>query len=127
VAFARAALGDEVSIDPLEAMLRSVRLAAGTVAYYRRQLFEIEGEPPPTLIQGFRKAVWDLSRFSTIALKAGVEEQRAALTDEAADLIARAINRAAAPLELSRDERAAFGRRVGEELKALEAPRREVT
>jgi hypothetical protein len=123
VAFARAALGDEVGVDPLEAMFQSVRLAAGTVEYYRRQLFEIEGEPSPALIRAFRGAVWDLCRFSTTALKAGVEKQRSAMTEEAANLIAGAIDRAAAPLELTRDERAAFGQRVGEELKALETPR----
>jgi hypothetical protein len=121
VAFARGALGGEVDIDPVEAMFQSVRLAAGTVLYYRIQLHGIEGEPSPALMQAFDRAVWDQCRFAATALKAKVEERRSAMTGEIAYLIAGAFERAAAPLELTRDERAAFVQRVGEELKALEA------
>lgn len=128
VAFARAALGDKVSIDPLEAMVQSVQLAAGIVEYYRMQLSEIEDEPSPALTRAYRRAVLDLSRCAATALKANVEERRSAMEEETANLIAGAIDRAAAPLELTRDERAAFAQRVGEELKALvETPRSGLT
>lgn len=136
VAFARAALGDKVSIDPLEAMVQSVQLAAGIVEYYRMQLSEhyrmqlseIEDEPSPALTRAYRRALLDLSRCAATALKANVEERRSAMEGETANLIAGAIDRAAAPLELTRDERASFAQRVEEELKALvETPRSGLT
>lgn len=121
--FAREVLGEEPGTDPVEALLMCVRLAAGSVAYFRAQLMEIEGEPSAALISSYRRALTDLSRFAKVADDAGAEERQLALTEEAANAIACAIERAAAPLELTHDEQAAFARRVGEELAALEAER----
>src|SRR2546422_8963044 len=38
VEFARGALGSELAQDPLEALLQAVRLASGTVAYWRLEV-----------------------------------------------------------------------------------------
>lgn len=127
MAFARTAIGEEADIDPLEALLKCVHLAAGTVAYYRMQLCilqdgEVGVDLPPALTRAYDKAVENQCRFAKAAMDAGVEEWRFALTEEAGQLIASAIDRAAGPLELTRDQRAAFAERVGKELAALESP-----
>ena len=56
--FVRNAMGAEVPVDPLEALLQAVRLAAGAVAYWRVRLRpHQEGEAPAALIAGLDAAL----------------------------------------------------------------------
>jgi hypothetical protein len=105
--FARGALGAEVSDDPLEAMLQSVRLASGIVAYWRQKLAKIEA-PSRVDEEGFARALLTLQRVAKAAIDAGVTDRLAAITDRAADQVVFAAEEALGALTLSLDERSRF-------------------
>jgi hypothetical protein len=109
--FVAGALGWEMDIDPLDATLMAVRLAAGAVGYWRHQLAETQEEgagPTNTQIEGFRAAVLDLSRISKTSIDAGAVENLAEISEQMAEQVAAAAEAALATLRIGRVERVEF-------------------
>lgn len=123
MAFVVGALGHEIDIDPLDAALLAVRLAAGTVAYWRRQLadaYEKGEEPTPMQIEGYRATLTDLSRISKNAIDAGVTDKLAQITERMAEQIVLAAEEALAAIQLDAEQRMIFAQRFAEALARLE-------
>lgn len=85
----------EVSIDPLDGMLLSVRIAAGLVDYWQRQIGH--GVNGPSL-EGLERSATMLNRFTKAALDADVNGRLVSLAERAADPISFAAEEALAAL-----------------------------
>lgn len=97
LSFAVGAAGAEVSIDPLEGMLLSVRLSAGLVEYWRGR---IDGkEPDLASMAGLERSLVMLNRFTKAALDADVNGRLVALAERAADPIVLAAEEAMAKVQ----------------------------
>jgi hypothetical protein len=106
-AFAREVLQLDVPIDPLQAKLLAVRLAAGLKDYWTRRW--AKDGPTDTVVAGYERALDKLDRFSKTALDAGVAEKLVALAEREADPIVLAAEEALAVLKgLTATERTAF-------------------
>jgi hypothetical protein len=122
--FVVGALGHEMDIDPLDAALMAVRLAAGSAAFWRHRLadgYERGEEPTPTQIEGYRAAVTDLGRMSKSAMDAGVAEKLAEITERMAEQIGLAAEEAVAAIHLDAERRTIFVCRFTEALTRLES------
>jgi hypothetical protein len=115
----------EVDVSPSDALLYTVRRAAGLSRYYRGRLADIDPDTEPDagrLWAGLeRESLRDLARYSKMTLDAGVEEHTARLAERAGDLIAAALDEAIAPLGLTSGARGAVVERFAARLAALEA------
>ena len=96
--FAMYALGAEEQIDPLEGQLLAVRLAAGSVAYYRLRLtaYGPDKPPPEKLRESYRQAVLDLRACSESAIRGGVAERMVQITERTAERLTAAFEEALA-------------------------------
>jgi len=116
----------EVEVSPSDALLYTVRRAAGLSSYYRGRLADIDPDAEPDagrLWAGLeRESLRDLARYSKMTLDAGVEERAAQLAERAGNLIAAALDEAIAPLGLTSGARAAVVERFAARLAALEEP-----
>jgi hypothetical protein len=92
--FAKEALALEEGIDPLQAKLLSVRLAAGLVGFWRKRWSEVG--PTREVLDGFGMAIDKLDRFSKTALDADVNERLVHLAEREADPIVLAFEEALA-------------------------------
>lgn len=117
--FARNALGAEVDDDPLEAMLQAVRLASGTVAYWRTRLSGVE-HPPEMVTQSFERATLNLSRVAKAAVDAGVDEKLVQIEGRMAERIALAFEEALAAEKVEIGMRTRLVTRFAEALARLE-------
>jgi hypothetical protein len=121
--FVVGALGHEMNIDPLDAALMAVRLAGGTVAYWRFQLAdacEKGEEPTPMQIEGYRAALLDLSRISKSAIDGGAAERLGQIRERVAERITLAAEEGIATLNLGAAQRTSFVQRFAEALTRLE-------
>jgi hypothetical protein len=111
-------MGMPLSIEPQDAILECIRIAAGEVAYASERISELEAsdavgpvttrldrsgpegageevrEGPPALhvwIQVRRQAMDRLVNYSFAALKAGIEERRVRIAEQQGMLLAQAI------------------------------------
>lgn len=107
LAFAFGALGAEVSDDPLEALLQSVRLASGQVAYWRVRLlpYQAGGEKadelePPDLIAGLDSALDRQQKCAKAALDAKVDEKLVQINMRFAERLTLAFEDAVAAMKL---------------------------
>src|SRR4051794_34014182 len=77
----------EVEVSPSDALLYTVRRAAGLSSYYRGRLADIDPDAEPDagrLWAGLeRESLRDLARYSKMTLDAGVEERAAQLAERA--------------------------------------------
>jgi hypothetical protein len=121
--FVVGALGHEMDIDPLDAALMAVRLAAGSTAFWRYQLADAQakGEELTSMqIEGYRMALTDLSRISKSAIDAGVVEKLAQINERMAEQIVLAAEEALAAIQLDVEQRTIFAQRFAEALARLE-------
>ena len=117
-------LGDELPVDPGEALLWTVRVASGSLAIIRDKLAELQQDQSPTPAQIIPLAkllstqAEQLARISKVASEAGVEERRLQLDALRLDKLAEAIQAAVSDAELHPDARArldaALHHRLGE-------------
>jgi hypothetical protein len=120
--FARGALGSELDVGPLDALLLAVRLAAGSVAYYRLKLQAVpEGtDVPATLVEGYERSLDRLTRSSKAAVDGGVAERQVRIAERVAERISLAAEEAMAELELAPAQRSRFAEAFGRALTRLE-------
>lgn len=120
-------LGGESDTDALGSLVLAVRLAAGTVTYYRAQL-AVLGESPIAegLRRDYERSVEQLSRVSKTAIDAGVAVRQVELEERLAERLAGAAEQAlvawaqGAGVELTTEGRTAFARSYARSLALLE-------
>lgn len=133
-----------VETSPSQALLDLVQWTAGEVAYWRSEVRKVAEEEPAKLTAGLTKIVETgdvkqrtvettphiayrmltsasdrLERYSTAALRAGVEERRVRLAEDQGALVAQVIRRVLDRLDLSEWQAEMVGSVVPEELRAL--------
>lgn len=108
--FAVGMLGAEIKIEPIEAVLLSVRLAAGVVGYWRMQIAALEPEQtvPEYVATNYRWALKDLAQISRTALDAGVAEMQIRFAQRTAERIALAAEEALTRAQIPADMRSRF-------------------
>lgn len=116
--------GDEVSIEPTEALLEEIRRSAGHVRWLHAQILafdeQLEGADPDRVLlqlseQGWGKAAWTklyaderthLARTCKMAIDAGVAERTVKLAENQGELIATALRGILKDLGLSAEQQA---------------------
>lgn len=120
-------MGGLSDVEPTEALLYCVQRTAGMASYFRRK---VDGLADADEVSGGELAPWArleveatdrLARYCKMALDAGVAERRVRLAERMGALIAEAIERALASIQLPPAQRAKLARAVQTELALLEA------
>lgn len=118
--FAVGMLGAEVDVDPLGAMLLSVKLAAGMVAYYRLQMVADGDAVSPALVDGYERANERMGKLAKAALDAGVNERLVKIAERTAERIALAAEEALEAAGIKGEQRKVFAMGFGRSLARLE-------
>lgn len=123
-AFVIGQLGAQAPIDPLDAAVKAVELAHGSVEYWRsRILTHIErGDDHPTDvdIMGYRDALQDLSRMTDMANRAGVADRLATMDERFIEQVTLAFEEAMQLVKLEADERMKVVRAFADRLKPMQ-------
>ncbi|MFC8732164.1 hypothetical protein ACFT5B_06880 [Luteimicrobium sp. NPDC057192] len=136
-----ATLGLPVDITPTDALLQEVQWTAGHVQWLRGKVAELEeqdlvwgqtkvkeGGDDRGTTEEAKPSIWyvlyeaerkHLVTVCTAALKAGVEERRVRLAEQQGDLVALAITRILAALDLTPDQQARVPEVVPRELRVI--------
>jgi hypothetical protein len=122
VAATREAYGGQEDIDPLEAMLYTVRRGRALAMYWRSAALDAAEDPIrfEKAAQQEARALDDLNRWSHGAVRAGVAERLVRITERTADRLASALEEALAGVDLPDGQRALIVRRFSAGLFALE-------
>jgi hypothetical protein len=119
--------GGEIDVNPLDALLYTVRRAAGLALWYRAKLeaASLEGANPEPWATLEAKALGDLNRWGKAAVDAGVAERLVRAAEHSAERIGAAVEAmftamAAAGVELTPDARAAAVRAFTGQIAQLE-------
>lgn len=142
-------MGTPIDVDPHEALLQAIRIAAGEVAYCDLQIRRLEEDElfeRPTkkvytkmpsgglqLIEQRRDAeqmsrwvLWRkdaahrMAQYSKMAIDAGIDERRVAVAERVADVLAPLLQNLAEDLKLTPQQRELLPIVLGTRLKALE-------
>ncbi len=130
---ARASFGEEKRIDPEAALLWAVRLSAGAVEWYQRQVKSEYGSPAGTDDKEREKLkeMWHrlygeerdrLVRASKAAIDAGIAARMIELEESQGRFVAEAFQRTLRRLELTPAQQARAPMLLREELLAIPAP-----
>lgn len=120
----------ELNISPWDALLHSVRVAAGRAAWVDRQLADAvrrnDGEPGAAEVKGWLKESRDerliMSRVAKAALDAGVAERLVRQTELEGEIVAEVIGRVLDKLGLPAEQRVLAFDEAHRQLLALESP-----
>lgn len=120
----------ELNISPWDALLKSVRVAAGRAAWVDAQLADAvrrsDGDMAAPEVKGWLKESRDerliMSRVAKAALDAGVAERLVRQTELEGEIVAEVIGRVIDRLQLSQEQRIAAFDEAHRQLLALESP-----
>ena len=120
----------ELNINPWDALLKSVRVAAGRAAWVDLQLADAvrrnDGDSSAGEVKGWLKESREerliMSRVAKAALDAGVAERLVRQTELEGEIVAEVIGRVIDKLALSAEQRIAAFDEAHRQLLALEAP-----
>jgi hypothetical protein len=141
-------VGHQVDVSPLDALLMCVRITAAEVTYFSARIAELEanevmvrpkaetvaGKDPMVFdvrgkrelnmwIQARKESMRDLSRFSKMALDAGVEERMVRVAERIGDQLAAAVRGILDDLQLTAEQAEQAPQIVRRHLKLLEGGR----
>jgi hypothetical protein len=128
-AFAVGMLGAEVDVDPAEAMVQAVRLAAGMVAYYRVRIGGMSDEmgmsEQAAIEQGLAQSIERYGRIAKMALDAGIEARKVRAIERLVEPLVAAAEAGieamvAVGLDVSSAHRTAFAREFASRIGAME-------
>lgn len=122
-AFVAGQLGAQVPIDPLDAAIKAVELAHGSVEYWRTLILKaIEKDEQPTPIQseGYRMALQDWARMTEAANRAGVADRLATMDERFIEQVTLAFEEAVQLVKLEADERTKVVRAFADRLKPMQ-------
>ncbi len=122
-------MGEQLDVEPHEALLTGVRIAAGEVAYCSAQIAELELPTVSTMfgpkmdiwIEVRQGAVAQLAKYSKMALDAGVAERQVQLAERYGEMLATLISGILGELELTAKQQKAAPVIVTKHLQLLEA------
>jgi hypothetical protein len=122
-------MGQALDVDPHDALLTCVRIAAGEVAYCTGEIGTLEkatestmfGEQLNIWIQVRQKAMLSLAKFSKMALDAGVAERQVQVAERYGEMLATLISGILGDLGLSKAQQKKAPAIVTRHLQALEA------
>lgn len=120
----------ELNINPWDALLKSVRVAAGRAAWVDAQLADAvrrnDGEPGNPEVKSWLRESRDerliMSRVAKAALDAGVAERLVRQIELEGEIVAEVIGRVIDKLALSAEQRIAAFDEAHRQLLALDAP-----
>jgi len=115
--FARGTLAQEIDLQPLDALLQSVRLAAGMATYHRIAIANGGGDH-----LAYERALSMQNRFAKTALDAGVAERQVRIAERMAERLVLAFEDAIADMKVTKAERQAAVKRYADGLARLEDP-----
>lgn len=121
-------MGEALDVDPHEALITCVRIAAGEVAYCSTQIATLEQATESTMfgqvldiwIVTRQKALASLAKYSKMALDAGVAERQVQLAERYGEMLATLISGILGDLELSAKQQKAAPVIVTKHLQSLE-------
>lgn len=121
-------MGEEMDVEPHEALLSCVRITAGEVAYCSALVAELEkatvftmlGEQLNIWIQVRQKAVFALAKYSKMALDAGVAERQVQLAERYGEMLAELIGGILGELKLTKAQKEKAPEIVGRHLRLIE-------
>lgn len=122
-------MGEQLDVDPHDALLTCVRIAAGEVAYCSKEIGQLEkatestmfGEQLNIWIQVRQKAMLSLAKFSKMALDAGVAERQVQVAERYGEMLATLISGILGDLALTKAQQKKAPAIVTRHLQALEA------
>jgi hypothetical protein len=119
----------EVDVNPLDALLYTVRRASHLAAYYRLQAeaLELEGRDARVHLDLERQALGDLNAWADRAIKAGVAERMVRIAENTGERLASALEDALEGVELGPDVRRQIVQRFGASLARLEREQPAIT
>lgn len=120
ISFAKGALGAEVAIGPLDALLQAVRLAAGHVYYWRVRM--LNDDHSEGTIAGLERAIRLMKECSKAALDSKIDERLVRVAERFADVVTLSVEEAWAKTPgLTNEQRTIFARELGLSLARHEA------
>lgn len=122
-AFVVGQLGAQVPIEPLDAAVKAVELAHGSVEYWRTMILDaIEngGDPPPYLSDNYRLALSDLARMTDAANRAGVADRLATMDERFIEQVTLAFEESLQAIKIEAKERAKVVKLFAARLRPLE-------
>lgn len=143
-------MGTPMDVDPHEAILHAIRVAAGEVAYCDAQIRKLSDDelferPTETTMAQLPSGKWSLVeekrtaevisrwvslrdsaiesmvKYSKIALDAGIDERRVRVAEQVADVLTPLLSNLADDLRLSPEQRDMLPAVIGNRLRQLEA------
>jgi hypothetical protein len=113
--------GIEADVDPLQAILETVRLSAGAMREFRRRAAEKQGaEPDSVEVVAFMAATKQTAQIAKMALDAGVAERLVNLAEREGEMLAALFEDVLAEVELTPAQRTQLAERLGHHLALLE-------
>src|SRR4051794_6172014 len=108
-----ASLGHEADVEPLDVLLRTIRLDWGAVQWVTSKIREADekgDERTPLVYQGLYGAWLDrAAKHAKLALDAGVAERQVAIAEREGEMLAQVIKAILGDLGLSKQQREAPG------------------
>jgi hypothetical protein len=122
-------MGGEVDVNPLDALLYTVRRGSGLAALYRLQAeaAAADGKDAAVYADLEAKALADLARWAKMAIDAGVAERMVRIAEGMGEQLAGALEEALEDAELSGDQRRGIVQRFAGSLARLEREQPAIT
>lgn len=122
-------MGAQMDIEPHEALLTCVRIAAGEVAYCSAEIAELKqatestrfGKKLDMWIEVRQIAVAQLAKYSKMALDAGVAERQVQIAERYGEMLAALVGGILSDLKLTKGQREKAPEIVRRHMSALEA------
>jgi hypothetical protein len=113
--------GVGADVDPLQAILETVRLSAGAHREFQRRVAEKAGaEPNSPEVMAYMAAVKQTAQIAKMALDAGVAERLVNLAEREGEMLAALFEDVLAEVELTPAQRTALAAGLGRKLALLE-------
>lgn len=121
-------MGEEMDVDPIDALLWCVRIAAGEISYCSAQIAELKkateftkfGKKLNMWIEVRQVAVAQLAKYSKMALDAGVAERQVQLAERYGEMLAELIGGILGELKLTKAQKEKAPEIVGRHLRLIE-------
>lgn len=122
-------MGGEVDVNPLDALLYTVRRGSGLAALYRLQAeaCAADGRDAAMYADLEAKALGDLARWAKMAIDAGVAERMVRIAEGTGERLASALEDALEGVELAPGQRQAIVQRFAGSLARLEREQPAIT
>lgn len=113
--------GIEADVDPLTAILETVRLSAGATREFKRRVAENpDAKPDSVEVMAFMAATKQTAQIAKMALDAGVAERLVNLAEREGEMLAALFEDVLSEVELTDGQRTQLAAGLGRRLELLE-------